>query len=521
LGINQIEKNKASLDVFKRFLLFRQVTGEDAELVRSMPQLRSFIFLARAAVDFCSASYRAWQGLWDDVSMTTGNAPRLWLIDDNVVGTGGHFLELASLLAGGAESLGYAPRLAVHSQFNETHADLMCEPVFSVHRMRRWSLGVDGNSHLKRNSSGRPCGSSGLRRICDQVRDSFSRRKFRPENMLRAWSEEFLQVVRQKNLRPEDRIVVNTGDDFQLLALARGLRELGSDIPLTIHVILHFALYEGENVTHRAKLYGEQVNAATSMIGRHRVHLHATTEPLARQLNEVGVQATAIPYPVRPIIRQEAKGSIYSMNEQPLNIVLAGLPRAEKGRGQMKTLLSEIWGSHLQTGNFRMAMQVPVKRWQRTVPMHLRSVFRAAMANDGQDPKNRLEVLTGNLDAEAYNSFLDSADVGLFLYNPQRYVARCSGVLLELLIRGVPVVVPQGCWLSDQLDLAGGNGSIGYSYSSTNQIPALLHQIRHDYAELSNRAAQHAEKTVRLHNAANTLVTMGIPDLAVSALRAS
>ena len=64
--------------------------------------------------------------------MTTGNAPRLWLIDDNVVGTGGHFLELASLLAGGAESLGYAPRLAVHSQFNETHADLMCEPVFSV-----------------------------------------------------------------------------------------------------------------------------------------------------------------------------------------------------------------------------------------------------------------------------------------------------------------------------------------------------------------------------------------------------
>ena len=52
LGINQIEKNKASLDVFQRFLLFRQVTGEDAELVRSMPQLRSFIFLARAAADF-------------------------------------------------------------------------------------------------------------------------------------------------------------------------------------------------------------------------------------------------------------------------------------------------------------------------------------------------------------------------------------------------------------------------------------------------------------------------------------
>ena len=46
--------------------------------------------------------------------MTISTAPRLWLLDDNIMGTGGHFLELASLLAGGAKDLGYAPRLAVH-----------------------------------------------------------------------------------------------------------------------------------------------------------------------------------------------------------------------------------------------------------------------------------------------------------------------------------------------------------------------------------------------------------------------
>jgi hypothetical protein len=92
---------------------------------------------------------------------------------------------------------------------------------------------------------------------------------------------------------------------------------------------------------------------------------------------------------------------------------------------------------------------------------------------------------------------------------------------LELLIRGVPVVVPKGCWLSEQLDLAGGDGSIGYSYTSTKQIPALLHQIRRDYPDLSRMAGMHAEKTLRLHNASNTLCTMGIPDQAVAALRAS
>lgn len=453
--------------------------------------------------------------------MTIRTAPRLWLIDDNLAGTGGHFLELASLLAGGAKELGYAPRLAVHQKFNEEHVDLICEPVFSIHRMRRWSLGVDGTSRVKRNSQGKPIGSTRFERVWHQLRDPFSRHNVRPQNMLKAWSDGFLQVVRQKKMRPEDRIVVNTGDDFQLLALARALRELRSDNPLTVHVILHFALYEGDSVSNEARLYGEQVNQTLAMLGKHTVHLHATTEPLARQLEQVGVHATAIPYPVRPRCETKNRQGILKMKQQPLNIVLAGLPRAEKGRGQMKFVLSEMWGSHLQTGNFRMAVQVPEKRWQRMVPLHLRSVFRNAIDNGGWDRDNRFEVRSGNLDEEAYNSFLDSADVGLFLYNPERYVARCSGVLLELLIRGVPVIVPKGCWLSDQLDLAGGDGSIGYSYTSTKQIPALLHQIRRDYPELSRLAGLHAEKTLRLHHAANTLRTMGIPDHEVAALRAS
>ncbi len=453
--------------------------------------------------------------------MTISNAPRLWLIDDNIVGTGGHFLELASLLADGAKDLGYAPRLAVHEKFNEQHGDLICEPVFSIHRMRRWSLGVDGMSSVKRNIQGTPIGSSRRERFWHQLRDLFSRQNVRPENMLQSWSEGFLRVVRQKKLRPEDRIVVNTGDDFQLLALTRALRQLGSDNPLTVHVILHFALYEGDSVSGEAKLYGEQVNDAISMIGRHTVHLHATTEPLAKQLEEVGVHATAIPYPVRPRSENGIQQGMLKIQQQPLNIVLAGLPRAEKGRGQMKSVLSEMWGSHLRTGNFRMAMQVPEKRWQRMVPLHLRNAFRNAIGNEGQDPENRFEVQSGNLDEESYNRLLDSADVGLFLYNPERYVARCSGVLLELLVRGVPVVVPKGCWLSDQLDLAGGDGSMGYSYTSTKQIPALLHQIRRDYPELSRMATLHAEKTRSLHNASNTLRTMGIPDYAVAALRAS
>lgn len=37
------------------------------------------------------------------------------------------------------------------------------------------------------------------------------------------------------------------------------------------------------------------------------------------------------------------------------------------------------------------------------------------------------------------------------LYDGTRYYARCSGVLLEMLCAGVPVIVPGGSWLSEQI----------------------------------------------------------------------
>jgi hypothetical protein len=50
-----------------------------------------------------------------------------------------------------------------------------------------------------------------------------------------------------------------------------------------------------------------------------------------------------------------------------------------------------------------------------------------------------------------YVDLIRTADVGLFLYDSRRYFARCSGILLETLCSGVPVIVPAGCWLADQI----------------------------------------------------------------------
>ena len=81
---------------------------------------------------------------------------------------------------------------------------------------------------------------------------------------------------------------------------------------------------------------------------------------------------------------------------------------------------------------------------------------------------------------------------GLFLYDPDRYVARCSGVLLEMLARGVPVIVPDKCWLADQLRLAGGHRSIGFIYQDRSEIPDLMRQFAKRRGEIKQRSVKYA-----------------------------
>jgi hypothetical protein len=37
------------------------------------------------------------------------------------------------------------------------------------------------------------------------------------------------------------------------------------------------------------------------------------------------------------------------------------------------------------------------------------------------------------------------------LYDADQYYARCSGVMVEMLKAGVPVIVPAACWMAEQI----------------------------------------------------------------------
>ncbi len=448
---------------------------------------------------------------------------RLLFVDDNIRSLDGHYFELATLLCEGANRLGHNTEVATHTSFRGSEEQtIRWSGMFTGQRMLPWSLGVDGRSRVGRDLDGQPIGGTRLQNLAQSIRDRFAPADRRPKILIKQWASALAQWLIQQSTTPDDTLVINTGDDFQLLALARALTTVGTNAPGNIqnapgsvHVIFHFAIQQDNTPLDRLTQLGEQVNRALSEISQNSnlaattIHLHATTEPLARQLQEAGVTVNAVPYPTR----HRAPTRIENKTDR-LNILLGGLPRREKGTKSISTFLSSIYEPHLLTHRYRVSLQLPLRKWKRIVPQNLHDDCHLRGMNTNiltpESPTQPLNVITTVLGTSQYQDWLDTAELGLFLYEPQRYVARCSGVMLELMMRGIPVLVPDRCWLAEQLRGAGPDGTIGYAYRSLDEIPDLLSTIADDYEQLRLRAHGYAQTISNRHHPAQTLLAMGI-----------
>lgn len=433
--------------------------------------------------------------------------PRLILVDDNIRDVGGHFFELATLLLTGAEQLGYQPVLATNRRFDQPQAvrsGWQLRPTFRTRRLVRWSLGVDGNSRYQRDLHGQTIEAGPIGGFRERLTEWLNPPAKRPQKMLRTWAEDLRWLLADIKPQPHDSLLVNTGDDFALLALAAAIKQ--AKLPrIRIDVIFHFALYASDQPdrAERLRLIGRQIDSTLPVLREHDIHLHATTDSLASQLREAecGAPFTSIPYPTR---HRQVRANSASF---PLKAILAGIPRAEKGRGAIPELLAAAEQPLLNSGRYQISMHMPAQRWQSMIPQSLHHAYQQSLRGERGGP---LEVMTSNLSTKAYHDWLDTADLGLFLYEPDRYVARCSGVLLEMMARGVPVIVPDGCWLADQVRLAGGDQSIGFIYQDRRQIPELMQRFAEQQEQIRARSIAYAETINQRHDGRNTLLEMGL-----------
>jgi glycosyltransferase involved in cell wall biosynthesis len=126
--------------------------------------------------------------------------------------------------------------------------------------------------------------------------------------------------------------------------------------------------------------------------------------------------------------------------------------REEKGSHSLSRVVRDIWQDPFLRGAVQILIQANRASFAETpnfppglVP-HWGHDYREVRSSTAP-----VVFVPHPLNAADYVDLISRADIGLFLYDSRTYFARCSGVLLEMLCAGVPVIVPAGCWLADQV----------------------------------------------------------------------
>ncbi len=108
------------------------------------------------------------------------------------------------------------------------------------------------------------------------------------------------------------------------------------------------------------------------------------------------------------------------------------------------------------------------------------------------------ELLMETLSSEAYYRQLQQADIVLLPYWRSIYAARTSGVFMEALAAGKPVIATRDCWMSDQL-AAHGAGMLCDDRDSA-ALARAIRQAAADLAALSERARGSRGRWLAQHN---------------------
>ncbi len=391
-----------------------------------------------------------------------GHPRRLLIVDPNIEGLRGHFLELALEIAQAADQQGFQPTLLAARSI-EAEASLSASyairPTFSCRKIRRWSLGPHGYSRVCRDFGGHPVGGSVASRLWQRCIDRFHGAP--PSDVVRQTADELVDAFDWFQPTERDQILFSTCDDFVLLVVAAAVKRWRTDCPLNLAFLWHSPVQAGRECERRPMGFRQRQMAcqlATCMdaMQLHRLQFFATTQELSRQLNQVLKPDLWRPinYPIRsafrPLSSQQpailpTQQAAVAGSEMPVRAVCGGALRSEKGQRQLKQVTELLWADFLNPGRLQLGLQLGQADAERMIPRKFN------VQRDAPEAAHPFEIAGSSLSPEAYLDWIQSADIGLFLYNSRKYYARCSGVLLEMLACGKPVIVPAGSWLSRQI----------------------------------------------------------------------
>jgi glycosyltransferase involved in cell wall biosynthesis len=363
-------------------------------------------------------------------------ARKFVLIDHSMKDLGGHYYTYASCVLPAAERAGLQPVLAMHREFRDFAALPPSWQSFAVFRNKSYSQ--------RTLSAGNTRGA--LSRWWSRTRQKWWARE--RQRYADSFAQDCAALLAQIRLSEGDHVFIASASEVDLEGLATFLQSGPAEYrAVHWHLQFHLGIFEGRDPDYpeqrASRDFMRQIFLhALSRIPNHRIYLYCTTHELTAQYQFLDVAPFyTLPYPVHPSFLLPAPPKT---SGDSVRIACLGHSRREKGYHELPIVVRKLWAKYLSQGRAQLVMQTRRRDLQRA----LDSAVKDLGAHSATPP---IVYAPFPLDLERYAELVRSSDVGLLLYDSTRYYARCSGVLLEMLSAGVPVIVPGGCWLSEQI----------------------------------------------------------------------
>lgn len=214
-----------------------------------------------------------------------------------------------------------------------------------------------------------------------------------------------------------------------------------------------------------------------------------TTESVAEFFRDIGFRARAVPYPF-------SGASNDSTQLRPFRrLVVAGAARMDKGFDRIVELVAE-----LKRTNSMIPIVVQASATHRGTHPSDVSVQIDRLVHIGYAP---LELLTDTLSPQAYRALFEGG-ISVQPYSADAFQDRVSGVTLDALGAGCPVVVTANTWLARKVDDYG--AGVAVENLAPISLFSAIEKVMADYGGFAANAVR-AGHGIRSEHSANALVT--------------
>jgi len=225
---------------------------------------------------------------------------------------------------------------------------------------------------------------------------------------------------------------------------------------------------------HWLRLSQAKVALFRKLARRHpHIEVLGPTETVVRNLRDCGFsRAFVVPYPISP-------GWVSLPSDEFSSLLYAGAARQDKGFGLIVDLVELLSSSHDQT---------PIK--VQTSPDHYHRHDR-----ETKEDLERLRSIRYPLLEEYPETLSEKAYAGIFKgaiclqpYDREDFVDRISGVTLDSLSMGCPVIVPSGTWMAHTIQRF--EAGVAVDDLSALSIMKAVEIIRANYSLFARRAIE-------------------------------